>query len=99
MTTHLMTYKADTGSVVINGIAFSNGIGDGAFGVIFEKSKPANIEGIAWVDLRDVKEISIWEYDADPKSAQKFTAKDFDNALAIEFGFDADYNLVIWKLF
>lgn len=99
MTTHLMTYKADKGSVVINGIAFSNGFGDGAFGVIFEKSKPAGIEPIGWVDLRDVKEISIWEYDCVPNSAQKFTAKDFDNALAIEFGFDADYNLVIWKLF
>ena len=99
MATNLMTYKADKGSVVINGIAFSNGFGDGEFKVIFVDIKPRNIQPNAWIDLRDVKEISIWEYDCDPKSAQKFTAKDFDNALAIEFGFDADYNLVIWKLF
>lgn len=95
----LMIYNADKGSVVINGVSFHNGIGDGEFKVIFVDIKPRNIQTIAWIDLRDVKEISIWEYDTIPETAQKFESKDFDNAKAIEFGFDDDNNLIIWKLF
>lgn len=35
----LMTYIADKGSVVINGICFSNGIGDGEYEVLFTNEK------------------------------------------------------------
>ena len=49
MKKHLMNYIADKGSVVVNGVCFSNGHGDGMFGVYFtpEKPKYSNI----WIDL------------------------------------------------
>lgn len=95
----LMTYIADKGSVVINGICFSNRIGDGEYEVLFANEKPADIKPIAWVDLRDCPAIHIWRFDWSPDKNVQFTASDLDNALAIELGFNSDGDLIIWKLF
>lgn len=95
----LMNYVADKCSVVINGIPFRNGIGDGVYEVLFANEKPVDIEPIAWVDLRDCPAIHIWCFDCSPDKNVQFTASDFDNAQAIEFGFNSDGDLIIWKLF
>ena len=51
----LMEYAADKGSCVINGIAFSNEIGDGEFYVFFDKKLPKGFKLIenVWIDLRE----------------------------------------------
>lgn len=96
----LMTYACDKGSVVINGICFSNGIGDGMYDVFFnDDMKPIDIKEIAWIDLRDCHVVNIWESDCNAASARPFTSADFDNAQAIGLGFSNDGDLYIWKLF
>lgn len=95
----LMTYSADKGSVVINSIYFSNGIGDGEFNVVFADTHPNNIKAVAQIDLRQTPLVEIWGYDCEPTTEKIFTYADFDNAQVIEFGIDGDGNLIIWKLF
>ena len=95
----LMNYAADKGSVVINGIYFNNGIGDGVYSVIFADKRPENIQAAAWVDFRDCKNITIWCSDCDSSTSYTFDRWAFDRANAIEFGFDKSGNLVIWKMF
>lgn len=56
----LMTYACDKGSIVINGICFSNGIGDGMYEVMYANEKPNDIKEIAWIDLRDCHVVNIW---------------------------------------
>lgn len=96
---NLMTYVADKGSVVINGICFSNGVGDGAFEVVFFNKRPSDVKEIAWLDLRHMSFIEIWQFDCDPSRTETFQSVDFDNAQAIGFGIDGGGNLIIWKLF
>jgi len=95
----LMTYIADKGSCVINGIGFSNGIGDGHFKVYVFDSKPENTEELAWIDLRDNNRFGIWDYDCDPSTITWFTNADVFHADAIGIGFDKDGNACLWKLF
>lgn len=56
-----MNYIADKGSVVVNGVCFSNKYGDGMFGVYFTPKKPKSSN--IWIDLRDTPKVEIWEYD------------------------------------
>ena len=104
MKKHLMNYIADKGSVVVNGVCFSNGHGDGMFGVYFtpEKPKYSNI----WIDLRETPKIEIWEYDCimehkgeTKPRVQTFTSADFENAQAIDLQIDSKGNLIISKYF
>lgn len=95
----LMNYMADKGSCVINGIAFSNGVGDGSYDVVVSNEKPANVEEVAWVDFRDKDEIGIWAYDCDPSSVYWYTSTDFYNAEAIGIGVGEDGDIHIWKMF
>lgn len=95
----LMTYITDKSSVIINGICFSNGIGDGEYKVLFANEKPVDIEPIAWVDFRVCPAINIWRFDWTPDKNVQFVAIDFDSANAIGFGFNSDGDLIIWKLF
>lgn len=95
----LMTYIADKGSVVINGICFSNGIGDGIYKVMFDNAKPDDTKMVAEIDLRDCPAVDIWLSDCDSSKAVQFGARDFYDAQAIGFGFDGGGNLIIWKLF
>lgn len=101
MRKHLMDYIADKGSVVVNGVCFSNKHGDGVFGVFFtpEKPKSSNI----WIDLRDTPKVEIWEYDCccdgEKPRVRIFTSADFDNAMAIDLQIDDEGNLIISKYF
>lgn len=96
---NLMRYTADKASVVINGVSFSNGIGDGEFGVFVCNKRPDGMTEKAWIDLRDAQEIKVWRYDCNPDDFRICTSKDFYNAKALGFGFDEDGNLYIWKMF
>lgn len=100
MTKFLGTYICDKGSAVVNGVCFSNGIGDGEYDILFASAKPENVKTLAWVDLRDgVDVLKVWKFDCRPESEQSFSGADFDDAQAVEFGFDDAGNLVFWKLF
>ena len=74
-TEHLMSYEADKGSCVINGVAISNGIGDGCYDIWFSDIVPENyrlIEDI-WFDLRECN-LKIWHYDCNGgKDYDEFT--------------------------
>ena len=53
----LMTYAADKGSCVINGVCIDNGVGDGEFDVFFvddvkKVNRPVKIIDGIWFDLR-----------------------------------------------
>lgn len=95
----LMTYISDKGSVVINGVYFSNGIGDGTYKVMFDNAKPDGIKFVAGIDLRDCPAVDIWMSDCDSSKSVQFGARDFNYAQVIGFGIDGDGNLIIWKLF
>lgn len=99
MLKYLGTYICDKGSAVVNGVCFSNGIGDGEYMIYYAPEQPENIKPLAWVDLRDVRSIDVWRYDCRPESGEVFTSADFDNAQAVEFGFDDDGSLIFWKIF
>lgn len=95
----LMSYMADKGTCVVNGIGFSNGIGDGSYDVIVCDERPEEVGELAWVDFRDKDEIGIWAYDCDPSSINWFTSADFYHAEGIGLGMGDDGNLYIWKMF
>jgi len=70
----LMDYYADKGSLVINGVGFNNGFGDGSFEVFYSETLPRGYEIVnnVWFDLRDVRLI-IWEYDCSDKDTKVFS--------------------------
>lgn len=95
----LMTVCADKASIVINGICFSLDGSDGFFDVVFT-GKRSGVREQAWIDLRDCPLVEIWESDCNSDSWRTFTALDFDDAMAISFGFDKKtQEFCIWKLF
>lgn len=82
------TYGCEKGSLVINGICFSNGIGDGDYDIFYEKD-PINIpsgfkkfDGV-WVDLRDT-DLEIWEFDCDKDCNKTLITAEKLDAEAIE---------------
>lgn len=96
---HLLNYCADRGSVVVNGLWLSNGIGDGTFGVFFTQEY---FESDIWVDFSEVKRLEIKTYDVLSSSLCKefvFTSKDLENSEAVGLSFDKDGNLIISKIF
>lgn len=88
----LMSYAADKGSCVVNGICIDNGVGDGEFDVFFvddvkEANRPVKIIDGIWFDLR-FKDIRIWTYDCNRGGDYKtFTENDLD-CKAVLFGVD-----------
>ena len=95
----VMTYGCDKGSVVINGISFSNGFGDGEHGVYFTEEPPTRCHEVGFVDFRDVAKIEVWKHDCDPKSGIKLGREVFNWCQCVSFGFDKNGNLIFWKCF
>lgn len=96
----LMTVYADKASIVINGICLSLGGSDGTYDVVFTGKRPSGVQEQAWIDLRDCPIVAIWESDCNPDSGHIFTALDFDDAMAISFGFNKKtQKFCIWKQF
>lgn len=96
-----MNTIADKGSVVVNGVCLSNGIGNGMFGVYFTNEQR---HSKIWIDLRVTPQLEIWEYDCIAQGETKprkkiFTSKDFENAKAVNLSFDDEHNLIISKYF
>jgi hypothetical protein len=93
------TYGCDKGSLVINGICFSNGIGDGDYDIFYEKDPtaiPSNFKKFdgVWVDLRDA-DLEIWELDCDKNSKKTIITATSINADALEiYRYNGDILLV-----
>lgn len=101
----LLSYIADVGSLVINGVYFNNNVGDGEFDVYFlNNPKPGlkKIEGV-WIDLRNNNTITINQYDCDNFTTPKynrytFTRQDL-NCQALELYRDDEGNIYFIKYF
>lgn len=87
----LCGYMADAGTCVINGIGFSNGLGDGYFKVYYTDKLPRGIKEMpnaTWIDLRNDYPITIHGYDCNERNKEiepnyTFTKKDFKGADAL----------------
>lgn len=87
----LCAYGADAGSVVINGISFNNGLGDGFFKVYYSDKLPKGVKVMpdyVWIDLRNNYPITIHGYDCNENGEEiypnyTFTKKDFKGADAL----------------
>lgn len=77
---HLMIYSADVGSLVINGIWFNNGIGDGVFDVYYSQDLPEGYTYIndCWIDLRVMSDIIICATDTDRNKYHRITPERLD---------------------
>ena len=63
------TYQCDKGSVVMNGICISNGVGDGDYDILYAEEHEQmfgfnEVSKDLWIDLRDT-DVEIWTYDCD----------------------------------
>lgn len=69
MKTRIASYGADAGSLVINGIGFNNGFGDGGFDVYYVDRLPQGAKLIdnVWIDLRNGYDVVIHSYDCNKK--------------------------------
>lgn len=95
----LMEYGADKGSIVVNGVCFDNGNGDGSYDVFFSKELPKGfklIKGV-WFDLRD-EDLKIWFYDCDSESFMTFTSKQL-GCYAVQFSIDENGNFCVVTYF
>lgn len=82
-------YACDKASMVINGICFSNGFGDGEYTIYYcdsieeaENNEFENLSNNLWVDLRETN-IYIWSYDCDNNCKKIAITKENINAEAI----------------
>lgn len=101
----LGTYVCDKGSLVINGICISNGIGDGEYGIYYfdseEKAKEMNFKEINnnfWIDLRETN-LKLWAYDCDKNCKKIIITKEIIGADALLFFKDVDGNIALVKYF
>lgn len=71
------TFESDAGSLVINGVGFSTGGGDGSFDLILTDEADARLEYMdwkeaAWIDLRLLRssgrKLEMQTYDCNPES-------------------------------
>ena len=88
----LGTYICDKGSIVINGLCISNGVGDGGYYIYYfeDKDDPKlkllefeEINGDFWIDLRDC-DVTIWQYDCDAKCEKITLTQKGINAKALK---------------
>lgn len=101
----LGTYGCDKGSLVVNGICISNGIGDGEYDIYYfdnaEEAKEMSFKEINndfWVDLR-FTDLKLWTCDCD-KNCKKITiTKENTNADALLIFKDYDGNIALVKYF
>lgn len=98
-------YECDKGSIVINGICISNGIGDGGYDIYYyENEDDAKIDNFKeicndlWIDLRDT-DIEIWTYDCDRNCKKIIITKENINADALLFFKDNNGNIALVKYF
>lgn len=88
----LGTYICDKGSLVINGLCISNGVGDGEYYIYFfedkddAKLKLLEFEEVSnnfWIDLRDC-DVEIWRYDCDSNCEKITLTQNAINAEALK---------------
>lgn len=72
MKKRIASYEADAGTLVINGIGFNNGWGDGGFDVYYvdELPKGAKLIDDVWIDLRNNYGVTIHTYDCNTKGEE-----------------------------
>ena len=82
-------YACDKASMVINGICFSNGFGDGEYTIYYcDNIEEAQKEGFkdlsnsVYIDLRET-DIYIWSYDGDKNCEKTKITKENINAKAV----------------
>ena len=66
--TKIGEYHANKGTFVLNNIGFSNGVGDGTYGVYIDKSqydRKKHGEHVCWFDFRDTANIHGFNYHPD----------------------------------
>lgn len=93
-----LQYLADAGSVAINGIHFSNGIGDGKYFVSVIYSDEAGYSPSEWTNtgafFYSDQDIKIDIYDCFPETA--FTCRFKREFIYAEIYFDRNGNLIIF---
>lgn len=94
MKKRIASYGADAGSLVINGIGFNNGFGDGGFDVYYTDTLPkgATLVENVWIDLRNGYDVVIHGYDCNEKGKEYMPnkvipRKMFENAEAVRVAF------------
>lgn len=94
-------YGADGGTIRINNIWISNGVGDGNFNVYFAATKPENFEEIngLGIDLQLCKSIKIGVHDTVNGIYNEFNSKDLDNARYVTIAKDKNGNFCLIKKF
>ena len=101
----LFEYGADAGTCVINGIGFSNGVGDGGYNVYYCETMPKGVKLFEdiWVDLRNGYGLTIHGHDCNKKGEEyepnkSFTKEDL-NAKGLQIGKDNSGNIYLIKYF
>ena len=96
MRKRLVSYEADAGTCVINGIGFNNGIGDGGYDVYYVDSLPRGAKLIqdVWIDLRNDYPLIIHTYDCNRKDEEisaniTIDRKQFGKAQALQIAIDS----------
>lgn len=97
--------SCDKGSIVINGICISNGIGDGVYDIRFyeseEEATKDNFKVIShdlWIDLR-YTDIEIWTYDCNSNCKKILVNKENINADALKVYKKGDGSIAFVKYF
>lgn len=101
----LGTYGCDKGSLVINGICISNGIGDGEYDIYyFDDEDDAKDNGFKeinndfWIDLRDA-DLKIWTYDCNKNCKKIEITQENIKAEALLIFRDNNGNFALVKYF
>lgn len=99
------TYCCDAGSLVINGIGISNGIGDGDYDIYYFESESEalkhnykNTSLDLWIDLRTTS-IQLWTYDCDRDCHKIYLDSYILNADAVTIWKDEDGNFALVRYF
>lgn len=95
MIKRLVSYEADAGTCVINGIGFNNGTGDGGFDVFYADRLPRGAKLIkdVWIDLRNDYPLIVHTYDCNRKGEEfspniTIDRKQFGNTQALQVAID-----------
>lgn len=98
---HLLTYIADTGCMLINGVCVRNMVGDGEFDIFYSDKIPHGymlLQDLV-IDLRVCKEIKIGNTDTNNEDVQTFTSENLDGAHAVQIARNMFGDFCLVKMF